>query len=205
MWLDASAGEGRSEKIVERCAAMQNGRPERRLILRMVRQGLPVRGNSQPIICRYGSPLDGIRSIAFLAKGMACSSVCRLSFGSAIHSRMIFRRVSCSGRMLKILCYKWRAPTESPRCAEEGTPNNASGDLLQDANLTRMLASRGFQCFCPCFLACIFGHHLSQLVFDSECRRKLELSSEMMRAHLALLSLPHAGNGVVAVAARINP
>ena len=24
-------------------------------------------------ICRYGSPLDGIRSIAFLAKGLACS------------------------------------------------------------------------------------------------------------------------------------
>jgi hypothetical protein len=65
-----------------------------------------MRGNSHPIICRYGSPLDGIRSIAFLAKGLACSSVCRLSFGSAIHSRMIFRRVSCSGFMLKILCSK---------------------------------------------------------------------------------------------------
>src|SRR5262249_28013133 len=61
-----------------------------------------MRGNSQLIICR--SPLDGIRSIAFLAKGLACSSVCRLSFGSDIHSRMIFRRVSCSGFMLKILC-----------------------------------------------------------------------------------------------------
>jgi hypothetical protein len=29
-----------------------------------------------------------------------------LSFGSDIHSRMIFRRVSCSGFMLKILCSK---------------------------------------------------------------------------------------------------
>src|SRR6266478_5460616 len=63
-----------------------------------------MRGNSHLIICRYGSLLDGIRSIAFSAKGLACSSVCRLSFGSDIHSRMIFRRVSCSGFMLKILC-----------------------------------------------------------------------------------------------------
>src|SRR6202521_1960466 len=63
-----------------------------------------MRRNSHLIICRYGSPLDGVRSIAFLAKGLACSSVCRLSFGSDIHSRMIFRRVSCSGFMLKILC-----------------------------------------------------------------------------------------------------
>ena len=31
-----------------------------------------MRGNSHLIICRYGSPLDGIRSIAFLAKGLAC-------------------------------------------------------------------------------------------------------------------------------------
>ena len=68
--------------------------------------GLPSRGNSQLIIRRYGSPLEGIRSIAFLAKGLAWSSVCRLSFGSDIHSRMIFRRVSCSGFMLKILCSK---------------------------------------------------------------------------------------------------
>jgi hypothetical protein len=59
--------------------------------------------DSQLITCRYGSPLEGIRSIAFLAKGPACSSVCRLSAGSAIHSRMIFRRISCSGFMLKAL------------------------------------------------------------------------------------------------------
>jgi len=50
-----------------------------------------MRGNSHLIIFRYGSPLDGIRSIAFLAKGLACSSVCRVSFGSDIHSRMILR------------------------------------------------------------------------------------------------------------------
>jgi hypothetical protein len=60
--------------------------------------GLPMRGNSHLIIFRYGSPLDGSRSIAFLAKGLACSSVCRLSFGSDIHSRMILRRVSSQGR-----------------------------------------------------------------------------------------------------------
>ena len=70
-----------------------------------LRQGhcLPMRGNSQLIIFRYGSPLDGIRSIAFLAKGLACSWVCRLSFESDIHSRMILRRVSCSGFMLNPL------------------------------------------------------------------------------------------------------
>jgi hypothetical protein len=60
-----------------------------------------MRGDNHLNICRYGSPLDGIRSIAFLAKGLACSSVCRLSFGSDIHSRMIFRRASCSGFMFK--------------------------------------------------------------------------------------------------------
>jgi len=63
--------------------------------------GLPMRGDNHLNICRYGSPLDGIRSIAFLANGLACSSVCRLSFGSDIHSRMIFRRASCSGFMFK--------------------------------------------------------------------------------------------------------
>jgi hypothetical protein len=51
--------------------------------------GLPTRGNNHLNICRYGSPLDGIPSIAFLAKGLACSSVCRLSFGSG--SRLSWR------------------------------------------------------------------------------------------------------------------
>jgi hypothetical protein len=52
-----------------------------------------------------------------------------------------------------------------------------------------MLAGWGFYCFCPGFLARLFGHQLSELVFDSECRRQLELSPKMMRAHLTLLSL----------------
>ena len=39
-----------------------------------------MRGSSHLIICPYGSPLDGIRSIAFLAKGLACFSVCRFVF-----------------------------------------------------------------------------------------------------------------------------
>jgi hypothetical protein len=64
---------------------------------------LLMRGNGHLIICRYGSALDGIRSIAFLAKGLACSSLCPLSFGSDIHSRMILRRVWCSGFMLNPL------------------------------------------------------------------------------------------------------
>jgi ubiquitin C-terminal hydrolase len=65
---------------------------------------------------------------------------------------------------------------------------SVSGDLLQDADRPRMLRRRGFYCFCPCFLACIFAHQLSQLMFDGDSRRKLELSSEMMRAHWLLLS-----------------
>jgi hypothetical protein len=65
--------------------------------------GLPMRGNSHLIICRYGSALDGIRSIAFLAKGLACSSLCRLSFGSDIHSRMILRRELVFRLHVKIL------------------------------------------------------------------------------------------------------
>jgi hypothetical protein len=150
-----------------------------------VRQGFPVRGNSQLMTCRYGSPLDGIRSIAFLAKGLACSSVWRLSLGSDIHSRMIFRRISCSGLMLEILAVNaGSTTTESLRRDQEGTLKNASGDLLQGANLPRMLARQGFYIS---FLARIFGHQHSDLVFDDECRRKLELSSKPMRAHLALL------------------
>jgi hypothetical protein len=78
--------------VRERRAALKGC--ERRTTVFAKGHGLPMRGNSHLIICRYGSPLDGIRSIAFLAKGLACSSVCRLSFGSDIHSRMIFRRVS---------------------------------------------------------------------------------------------------------------
>jgi hypothetical protein len=99
---------------------------------------------------------------------------------------MIFRRISCSGLMLKILCYKWRV-------ADERTPalcdaKNASGGLPGGANLPRMLVGRGFQRFRPCFLARLFGHQRAKLVFDSECRRQLELSPKMMRAHSTLLS-----------------
>jgi hypothetical protein len=82
-------------------------------------QAFPVRGNSQLITRRYGSPRDGMRSIAFLAKGLACSSVRRLSPGSDIHSRMIFRRIPCSGLMLKILCYKPRLAAAKRCCYEE--------------------------------------------------------------------------------------
>jgi hypothetical protein len=61
----------------------------------------PVRGSSQPIIFLFGSLTDGIRSMAFLAKDFACSGVCRLSLGRDIHSRIIFRRSSCSGFIFK--------------------------------------------------------------------------------------------------------
>ena len=92
--------------------------------------GLPMRGNNHLIICRYGSPLDGICSTAFLAKGLACSSVCRLSFGSDIHSRMIFRRASCSGFMSKFLEFPPSSTAEmfeidcTPSIRENEIPNS---------------------------------------------------------------------------------
>lgn len=68
---------------------------------------LPARGKSHPSNFWYGSRRnfrDGSRRLrwnsfcwaAFLANAATCSSVSRLSFGRAIHSRMIFRRVSWS-------------------------------------------------------------------------------------------------------------
>src|SRR5205814_9641597 len=102
-----------------------------------------MRGNSHLIICRYGSPLDGIRSIAFLAKGLACSSVSRFSFGSDIHSRMIFRRASCSGIMLNILCAKALVDGSIKATLKLGKgPETGSSDLLQDTNLRQTLASQ---------------------------------------------------------------
>jgi len=104
-------------RVAERRRAALKGCERTNDCLRLRRHVLPMRGNSHLIICRYGSPLDGIRSIAFLAKGLACSSVCRLSFGSDIHSRMIFRRVSCSGLMLRFLCSKrWSTAAYRPHC-----------------------------------------------------------------------------------------
>src|SRR5712671_1117997 len=102
-----------------------------------------MRGKSHPIIFRYGSPLDGILSIAFLAKGSACSSVCRLSFGSDIHSRMIFRRASCSGIMLNILCAKTLVDGSIKATLRLGKgTDSGSSDLLQDTNLRRRSPAR---------------------------------------------------------------
>src|SRR5450759_4234612 len=61
-------------------------------------QGFPVRGSNQPNITRCGARrLRGSswRCIAFLTKLVVCSSVCRLSRESPIHSRMTALRVSC--------------------------------------------------------------------------------------------------------------
>ena len=147
----------------------------------MVRHAFPVRGNSQFITRRYGSPLDGIRSIAFLAKGLACSSVCRLSLGSDIHSRMIFRRISCSGLMLEILALnRGRRQRNGRAVTKIRGARNVSGDLFQDTDLHRTLVSQGVNCFRLCFLARILSHQHSELVFDDECRRKLEFSSKPM-------------------------
>jgi hypothetical protein len=77
-----------------------------------------------------------------------------------------------------------------------------SGNFLQGAGLPCMLVRRGFYCSYPRFLARIFGHQLSELMFDSDSRRKLELSSKMMRAHcLSCRNRIHAGNGVVSTSA----
>jgi hypothetical protein len=80
------------------------------------------------------SPLDGIRSIAFLAKGLACSSVCRLSFGSDIHSRMILLVFRLH---VKILCpngrrgqHKGRAVMRKDRCREVNAPARRSLQML---------------------------------------------------------------------------
>ena len=42
-------------------------------------------------------------------------------------------------------------------------------------------------CPCLCLLECIFKHQLSELMFDGDCRRKFEFSSESVRAHWPLL------------------
>src|SRR5436190_16960006 len=56
---------------------------------------LPMRGSSQLIIPPVWVAAAGRDSLhRLLSKGLACSSVCRLSFGRDIHSRMIFRRAS---------------------------------------------------------------------------------------------------------------
>jgi hypothetical protein len=61
-----------------------------------------LRGNSQAIILRCGTPLQRnlCFSSNFSAKAAAWSSVCRLSRWSDIHSRMIVRRALCSGFIL---------------------------------------------------------------------------------------------------------
>jgi hypothetical protein len=68
---------------------------------------LPARGKSHPMTFSKGSLRNlwsGSRRLlwnlfccaAFFANATTCSSPCRLSFGRAIHSRIIFRRVSWS-------------------------------------------------------------------------------------------------------------
>jgi hypothetical protein len=58
-----------------------------------------MRGISQTMILRRRSPLHrkSCFLIAVRAKAAACSSVCRFSRGSDIHSRMIMRRAALSG------------------------------------------------------------------------------------------------------------
>src|SRR5712692_6972191 len=42
-------------------------------------------------------------------------------------------------------------------------------------------------CFSVCLLDLMLSHPHSDLLFDSDCRRKLDFSSEPVRAHWALL------------------
>ena len=64
---------------------------------------LPVRGDNHVMILRLRSPLQVnlCFSAACVAKAAACSSVCRLSRGSDIHSRITVRRAACSGLIFK--------------------------------------------------------------------------------------------------------
>ena len=92
-------------------------------------RGLPVRGYSHPIITRCGSRrLRGSawRCSVLAANPAACSSVCRLSLGSAIHSRMTvlpdflacsswFSFVAPTGRRSPIAGPKSTRPAPSPR------------------------------------------------------------------------------------------
>src|SRR5262249_6269704 len=91
----------RSEVTKDMGIARSNSEPDRDVAAQVYpflpNYGLPVRGSSHVTICRYGSRLNGIRPIAFLAKASSCSLVCRLAFGQDIHAQMLFRRVQCPG------------------------------------------------------------------------------------------------------------
>ena len=77
-------------------------RPIAELRCRYLDQDLPMRGISQAMTLRWRSPLPrkSCFSIAFRANAAACSSLCRFSRGSNIHSRMIARRAAFSGLMI---------------------------------------------------------------------------------------------------------
>jgi hypothetical protein len=94
---------------------------------RALSHDLPMRGNNHPITFRCLSPLQRnlCRSTAFIAKAAACSSVCRLSRESDIHSRMIARRASCSGLIFNLVL---RKPGFSPR--QFRTPTECSNRFI---------------------------------------------------------------------------
>jgi hypothetical protein len=88
-------------------------------------QGLPVRGSNQSINTRCGSRRvrgSPWRCAAFAAKSAVYSSVCLFSRGSAIHSRMIVRRVSCL--FISALLRLWNSRTarggSAPKSALQG-------------------------------------------------------------------------------------
>jgi hypothetical protein len=151
-----------------------------------------VRGNSQLITRRCGSPLMSgfdVRSIH------SCSPVRGSAWvGPSVRSLVYSFARSFAGAA--------KAPTVSASEAlvrTSAVTENVLGDLLEDADRPRILGRRGFYCSRPCFLACIFHHQLSELMFNGDSRRKLELSPEMIRAHwLSCRNRRYAGNGVVA-------
>jgi hypothetical protein len=96
--------------------------------------GFPVRGSSQPIITRYGSRrLRGSswRCSVFAAKPAVCSSVCRLSRGSAIHSRMTVLRIACLFILALLRRDDYRASDFASRASLRGCHlyRSPAGDL----------------------------------------------------------------------------
>jgi hypothetical protein len=64
----------------------------------------------------------------------------------------------------------------------------ASARLHERSCFFAQLSTNCFSsCSCLCLLGRIFKHQFSELMFDGDCRRKFDFSSEPMCAHWALL------------------
>jgi hypothetical protein len=130
-----------------------------------------------------GLSMEATRAAAFVANDAACSSLCRLATGRAIHSRMIARRALCSGIMIEFLDQLWTRSLHQEACPVR------TRSLDERFSLARVSSAR---CFSPCIglrpRNLVSSHQRPDLMLDGHCRRKLDPSSEPVRAHWALLS-----------------